>query len=78
MEYRKGIASKELPMSQRVAYPMVLGAMLLGLWPAVIAKADDQQLVEAYLQSRGISGAVVRAVTDDSVGRTFPDSVLSA
>jgi len=59
-------------MSRRAAYPMVLGAMLLGLWPAPIAKADDQQLVVDYLQSRGISGAVVRPVTDDFVGRTFP------
>jgi hypothetical protein len=52
---------------------MVLGAIFLGLWPAPIAKADDQQLVVEYLQSRGISGAVVRPVTDDFVGRTFPD-----
>jgi hypothetical protein len=72
MEYRKGIVSKELPMNRRVAHPMVLSAMLLGLWPAPIAKADDQQRVVDYLQSRGISGAVVRPVTDDFVGRTFP------
>jgi hypothetical protein len=52
---------------------MVLGAMLLGLWPAPIAKADDQQLVADYLQSRGIRGAEVRPVTDDFVGRTFPN-----
>ena len=50
-----------------------LGAMLLGLWLATAAKADDQQLVEGYLQSRGLSGAVVRPVTDDFVGRTFPN-----
>jgi hypothetical protein len=47
--------------------------MLLGLWLATAAKADDQQLVEGYLQSRGLSGAVVRPVTDDFVGRTFPN-----
>jgi hypothetical protein len=45
----------------------------LGFWPATIAKADDQQLVENYLQSRGLSGYVVRPVTDDFVGRTFPN-----
>jgi hypothetical protein len=47
--------------------------MLLALWSATTAKADDQQLVEDYLQGRGISGAVVRPVTDDFVGRTFPN-----
>src|SRR5215468_2904288 len=49
-----------------------LGAMLLSYSFATVAKADDQQLVENYLQSRGVSGAVVRPVTDDFVGRTFP------
>src|SRR5215831_2572643 len=52
---------------------MALGAMLVGLWSATIARADDQQLVESYLQSRGVSGFVVRPVTDDFVGRTFPN-----
>lgn len=52
---------------------MVLGAMLLGLWPATTAKADDQQLVQDYLQSHGVSGATLRPVTDDFVGRTFPN-----
>jgi hypothetical protein len=47
--------------------------MLLGFWPATIAKADDQQLVEGYLQSRGLSGFVVRPVTDDFVTRAFPN-----
>src|SRR5215831_19829304 len=59
-------------MSWRAAHATALGAMLLGHWPATIAHADDQQLVENYLQSRGVSGAVVRPVTDDFVGRTFP------
>lgn len=49
-----------------------LGAMLLGLWPAG-ASADDQQLIQDYLQNRGITGATVRPVTDDFVGRTFPN-----
>src|SRR5262249_23942132 len=43
------------------------------LWPATTANADDQQLVQDYLQSRGVSGAVVRPVTEDFVGRTFPN-----
>lgn len=60
-------------MSWRATYATALGAMLLGYWPATIAKADDQQLVEDYLRSRGISGAVVRPVTDDFVGRAFPN-----
>jgi hypothetical protein len=52
---------------------MAWGAMLLGLWPATIARADDQQLVEGYLQSRGFRGYVVRPVTDDFVTRAFPN-----
>jgi len=50
-----------------------LGAMFLGLWLSTTAKADDQQLVQDYLQNHGITGAVVRPVTDDFVGRTFPN-----
>jgi len=50
-----------------------LGAMLLSYSFATVAKADDQQLVESYLQSRGVSGAVVRPVTEDFVGRSFPN-----
>ena len=30
----------------------VLGAMLFGLWPATTAQADNQQLVQDYLQRR--------------------------
>ena len=52
---------------------MGLNAVLVGLWSANIAKADDQQLVEDYLKGRGASGAVVRPITDDYVGRTFPN-----
>src|SRR5712692_7303217 len=59
-------------MSWRAAYVMGLGAVVFGLWSATIAKADDQQLVENYLVTRGASGAVVRPITDDYVGRTFP------
>ncbi len=60
-------------MSWRAACAMGLGAVLFGLWPATIARADDQQLVEDYLKGRGASGAVVRPITDDYVGRTFPN-----
>jgi hypothetical protein len=52
---------------------MALGAIVFALWPTTIAKADDQQLVQDYLQGRGITGALVRPVTDDFVGRTFPN-----
>jgi hypothetical protein len=51
----------------------VLGAVFLGLWHTTTAKADDQQLVQDYLQNHGITGAVVKPVTDDFVGRTFPN-----
>jgi hypothetical protein len=59
-------------MFWRAAYVMGLGASVGGLWLTAIAKADDQQLVEGYLVSRGANGAVVRPITDDYVGRTFP------
>src|SRR5437879_8998890 len=59
-------------MSWRAAHVMGLGAVVFGLWSASIAKADDQQLVEDYLVTRGASRAVVRPITDDYVGRTFP------
>lgn len=60
-------------MAWRTVQATALGAMFLGLWPTRTANADDRQLVEDYLQSRGVSGAVVRAVADDFVGRTFPN-----
>ena len=60
-------------MTCRAASGMALGAIVFALWPTTIAKADDQQLVQDYLQGRGITGAVVRPVTDDFVGRTFPN-----
>ena len=59
-------------MSWRSAHVVRIGAVVLGLWPATITKADDRQLVEDYLATRGASGAVVRPITDDYVGRTFP------
>ena len=59
-------------MSWRAAHVMSLGAAVFGIWSASIAKADDQQLIEDYLVSRGASGAVVRPITDDYVSRTFP------
>ncbi len=57
----------------RAASGMALGAIVFALWPTTIARADDQQLVQDYLQGRGITAAVVRPVTDDFVGRTFPN-----
>ena len=59
-------------MSWKAEHVLGLGAVVFGLWPATVAKADDQQLVEDYLLTRGASGAVVRPITDDYVGRTFP------
>ena len=60
-------------MTLSVVHATAFGATLLCLWPGSIARADDQQLVENYLQSRGLKGYVVRPVTDDFVGRTFPN-----
>src|SRR5579871_3688196 len=60
-------------MFRRAAYGVGLGAVVFGLWPATVAQADDQQLVQDYLAGRGASGAAVRPITDDYVGRTFPN-----
>ena len=60
-------------MSWKAGSAMVVGAVLFGFWPATIARADDQQLVADYLKNHGVSGAVVRPITDDYVGRTFPN-----
>jgi hypothetical protein len=60
-------------MSRGAGYAVALGAVVFFLWPATIAKADDQQLVEDYLMARGARGAIVRPISDDYVGRTFPN-----
>jgi hypothetical protein len=60
-------------MSWRAAHAIRLGAVVFCLWSATVANADDRQLVEDYLAARGASGAVVRPIIDDYVGRTFPD-----
>jgi hypothetical protein len=60
-------------MSWRAAHAIGLGAVVLCLGSANSAKADDQRLVEDYLNSRGVIGAVVRPIVDDYVARTFPN-----
>ena len=65
-------------MSWRVVHAIGLGAVVFYVWSATVAKADDQQLVGDYLTARGASGFVVRPITEDYVGRTFPISVSSA
>jgi hypothetical protein len=65
-----GSASREVPTFRRAA---ASGAVLFGVWPTSITKADDQQLAEDYLKGRGANGAVVRPITEDFVGRSFPN-----
>src|SRR5215469_12819412 len=60
-------------MNRSAAHVTTLGTMLLGLSLSGAAKADDQDLVQDYLERRGITGAVVRPVTDDFVSRAFPN-----
>ena len=60
-------------MSWQTAHTASLTAVVLTLWSAPIAKADDQGLVGDYLNARGIIGAVVRPIADDYVARTFPN-----
>jgi hypothetical protein len=56
-----------------VAIAISLGAVVSGLCQAAAAGTDDQKLVEEYLASRGLTGAVVRPVTGEAVARTFPN-----
>src|SRR5438876_442179 len=58
---------------QLLKQPLTSCAEHFYLSSPTIAKADDQQLVEDYLKARGALGAVVRPITDDYVGRTFPN-----
>ena len=55
----------------RLRYPLT-ALVVVGLWSATIATADDQQLVDDFLATHGAGGAVVKPITDDYVGRTFP------
>jgi hypothetical protein len=59
-------------MCWRAIHIICLSAVVF-YFSATIAKADDQQLVEDYLKNRGTSGAVVKPITDDYVGRSFPN-----
>src|ERR1051326_5113438 len=59
-------------MSWRAAHLMSLVAVVCPGVSPPRALGDDQQLVREYLVSRGVSGAVLRPITDDSVSRTFP------
>ncbi len=47
-------------MVWKAAQVTTLGVVLFSLWPAKMAMADDQQLVESYLQGRGLNGYAVR------------------
>ena len=44
-----------------------------GLSAMGVLQADDRQLVEDYLNARGAAGAVLRPITEDYVGRAFPN-----
>jgi hypothetical protein len=52
-------------MSGRAGHAIALGAMVFSLWPATIAKAVGQQLLDLKCRQR----QVVRAITDGHVGR---------
>src|SRR5260370_38498968 len=60
-------------MSCKAVYVTSLGVVACYLCSATVAKADDQQLVDDYLKTRGANGYVIRPITDDYVGRTFPN-----
>src|SRR5260370_6634620 len=57
----------------RAKHATRLAALLLGLASAITARADDQQLVADFLDNLNVHGYVIRPITDDYVGRTFPN-----
>jgi len=57
----------------RAQHATRLAALLLGLASAITARADDQQLVADFLDNLNVHGYVIRPITDDYVGRTFPN-----
>src|SRR5713226_6559081 len=57
----------------RAQHATRLAALLLGLASAITARADDQQLVADFLDNSNVHGYVIRPITDDYVGRTFPN-----
>src|SRR5262245_6903722 len=62
-----------LAQSHKVKYAIRLVAMLLALSSAITARADDQQLVTDFLDNLNVHGYMIRPITDDYVGRTFPN-----
>src|SRR6266567_6198154 len=57
----------------RAKHATRLAALLLGLASAITARADDQKLVADFLDNLNVHGYVIRPITDDYVGRTFPN-----
>src|SRR5260370_22207964 len=57
----------------RAKYATRLVALFLALSSAITARADDQQLVADFLDNLNVHGYVIRPITDDYVGRTFPN-----
>src|SRR5260370_12728085 len=57
----------------RATYATRLVALLLALSSAITARADDQQRIADFLDNLNVHGYVIRPITDDYVGRTFPD-----
>src|SRR5262249_54459467 len=50
-----------------------LAALLLALSSVITARADDPQLVTDFLDNLNVQGYMIRPITDDYVGRTFPN-----
>src|SRR5216683_5706942 len=57
----------------RAQHAIRLAGLLLALASAITARADDQQLVADFLDNLNVHGYVIRPITDDYVGRTFPN-----
>src|SRR6266699_90164 len=57
----------------RAKHATRLAALLLGIASAITARADDQKLVADFLDNLNLHGYVIRPITDDYVGRTFPN-----
>jgi hypothetical protein len=57
----------------KAKYATRLAAVLLALLSVITARAGDQWLVADFLDNLNVHGYMTRPITDDYVGRTFPN-----
>jgi hypothetical protein len=74
-QYKIGLENDEATALRinKAKYAIRLAAVLLALSSVITARADDQQLVADFLDNLNVHGYMIRPITDDYVGRTFPN-----